>query len=292
MDILFAQIQADLRSSDALLQARQQSTAGHDISLITKTAVEEIVAQPASAVCKKLAFDLIRSTHLTVDLWVTACVGVRSDLQFPDPDVPAAAISILAAMPYYSLSKLITDSNAEISACFDSWSDNLRFSTTETLGAFWREMIRLLYVRTMLICLIRSHIHGKGLDRTCWTIKVEASGKMEVIKKLSNAKGANGTVMGSNAERFIGVSYVVTYLTPFSASSLDPALIFEVGISRLYLADVPAGKLEWASQSVIAILTLWDRQEFLSARESVVRAVVTNLHLLDLHKQLESPIQL
>ena len=59
MDILFAQIQADLRSNDALrqssalLQALQQFAAGRDISVIAKSAVEEIVASPASAVCKK-----------------------------------------------------------------------------------------------------------------------------------------------------------------------------------------------------------------------------------------------
>ena len=55
MDILFAQIQADLRSNDALrqssvlLQALQQFAAGRDISVIAKSAVEEIVASPASA---------------------------------------------------------------------------------------------------------------------------------------------------------------------------------------------------------------------------------------------------
>lgn len=41
-----------------------------------------------------------------------------------------------------------------------------------------------------------------------------------------------------------------------------------------------------------AILTLWDRQEFASARESIVRAVVTNLHLLDLHMQVGMPLML
>ena len=88
MDILFAQIQADLRSNDALrqssalLQALQQSAAGRDISVIAKSAVEEIVASPASAVCKKLAFDLIRSTRLTPDLWDTVCSGVKTDLHF------------------------------------------------------------------------------------------------------------------------------------------------------------------------------------------------------------------
>ena len=140
MDIFFAQIQADLRSSDALrqcsalLQSLQQSAAGRDTSVLAKSAVEEIVASPASAVCKKLAFDLIRSTRLTADLWDTVCTGVLTDLDFPDPDVSAAAVSILAAIPSYRLSRLITDSKSQITKCFDSPSDNLRFSITETLG--------------------------------------------------------------------------------------------------------------------------------------------------------------
>ncbi|KAL0377320.1 UNVERIFIED_CONTAM: protein TPLATE [Sesamum radiatum] len=104
---------------------------------------------------------------------------------------------------------------------------------------------------------------------------------------MSSKSGSAGTASDSgNAERFVGVSDVVSNLAPFLASSLDPALIFEVGINMLYLADVPGGKPEWASTSIIAILTLWDRQEYSSARESIVRAVVTNLHLLDLSMQV------
>ncbi|PKA62524.1 Protein TPLATE [Apostasia shenzhenica] len=45
-------------------------------------------------------------------------------------------------------------------------------------------------------------------------------------------------------------------------------------------------KPEWASASIIAILTLWDRQEFFQLEKSIVRAVVTNLHLLDLSMQV------
>ncbi|KAF2305983.1 hypothetical protein GH714_009255 [Hevea brasiliensis] len=332
MDILFAQIQADLRSNDALrqsgalLQALQQSAAGRDISVIAKTAVEEIVAAPASAVCKKLSFDLIRSTRLTADLWDSVCTGVRSDLHFPDPDVTAAAVSILAAMPSYSLSKLIMDSNAEISGCFDSPSDNLRFSITETLGCILarddmefdlKRMSRLagdklvdsensLAIRSNWVSSMvdfvwkrRNALMSRSLILPVenvratvfplvYSVKAVASGNVEVIRKVSKtaASGANVSVVDSNAEKLVGVSDVVTHLAPFLASSLDPALIFEVGINMLYLSDVPGGKPEWASQSIIAILTLWDRQEFSSARESIVRAVVTNLHLLDLHMQV------
>ncbi|KAK6256313.1 hypothetical protein SCA6_017618 [Theobroma cacao] len=375
MDILFAQIQADLRSNDALrqsgalLSALQHSAAGRDISVIAKSAVEEIVAAPASAVCKKLAFDLIRSTRLTADLWDSVSIGIRNDLHFPDPDVVAAAVSILAAIPSYSLSKLISDVNAEISACFDSPSDSLRFSITETLGcvlarddlvtlcennvnlldkvsAWWARIglnmldksdtvskvafesvgrlfqefdskrmsrlagdklvdsenslaIRSNWVSSMVdfVWKKRSALMARSLILPVesfratvfplvYAVKAVASGGLEVIRKISKGTKVNGTVVDSNAEKLVGVSDLVTHLAPFLASSLEPALIFEVGINMLYLADVPGGKPEWASQSIIAILTLWDRQEFASARESIVRAVVTNLHLLDLHMQV------
>ncbi|CAJ2669597.1 unnamed protein product [Trifolium pratense] len=378
MDILFAQIQADLRSNDALrqsgalLQALQQSAAGRDIAVIAKSAVEEIVAAPASAVCKKLAFDLIRSTRLTPDLWDTVCTGIRNDFHFPDPDVTAAAVSILAAIPSYRLSKLISDCNKEISDCFDSPSDNLRFSITETLGcvlarddlvtlcennvnlldrvsAWWGRIganmldrsdavskvafdsvgrlfqefstkrmsklagdklvdsenslaIRSNWVSSMVdfvwkkrrALMARSLILPVENFRATvfpvvYSVKAVASGGVEVIRKLSKSSslgGGGGAEVDSNAEKLVGVSDVVTHLAPFLVSSLEPALIYEVGINMLYLADVPGGKTEWASQSTIAILTLWDRQEFASARESIVRAVVTNLHLLDLNMQV------
>lgn len=375
MDILFAQIQADLRSSDALrqssalLQALQQSAAGRDISLLAKSAVDEIVASPASAVSKKLAFDLIRSTRLTPELWDTVCTGIRSDLDFPDPDVTAASVSILAALPSYRLGKLITDLNKEITNCFDhAHSDNLRFSITETLGCvlarddlvtlcennvslldkvsnWWVRIGNNMLDRSDIVAKVAfesvgrlflefdskrmSRLAGDKLVdsenslaiRSNWVssmvdfvwkkrnalmarslilpvesfratvfplayaIKAVASGSVEVIRKLS--KGSTGHIVSeNNAEKLVGVSDLVSHLAPFLASSLDPALIFEVGINMLYLADVPGGKPEWASTSIIAILTLWDRQEFSSARESIVRAVVTNLHLLDLHMQV------
>ncbi|MCD7467487.1 hypothetical protein HAX54_004946 [Datura stramonium] len=377
MDILFAQIQADLRSNDALrqsgalLQALQQSAAGRDISVIAKSAVEEIVASPASAISKKLAFDLIRSTRLTADLWETVCTGIRNDLDFPDPDVTAAAVSILAAIPSYRLGKLISDCNKQISSCFDSPSDNLRFAITETLGCilarddlvtlcennmnlldrvsnWWNRIgqnmldksdavakvafesvgrlfqefeskrmsrlagdklvdsensvaIRSNWVSSMVdfVWRRRNALMARSLvlpienfrATVCplvYAVKAVASGSIEVIKKLSrSSKSGNASSLDTvNAEKFVGVSDVVSHLAPFLASSLDPSLIFEVGINMLYLADVPGGKPEWASTSIIAILTLWDRQEFSSARESIVRAVVTNLHLLDLSMQV------
>ena len=376
MDILYAQIQADLRSNDALrqtnalLQALQHCAAGRDVSVLAKSAVEEIVASPSSAVCKKLAFGLIRATRLTADLWEIVCTGIRTDFDFPDPDVTAAAVSILASIPSYRLGKLISDCNKEICNCFDSPSDNLRLSITETLGCilarddlvtlcennvnlldrvslWWTRIgqnmldradsvskvafesvgrlfkefdskrmsrlagdklvdsenslaIRSNWVSSMVdfVWKKRNALMARSLVLPVenfrvtvfplvYAVKAVASGAVEVIRKLSkSSRGANNVVDSGNAERFVGVSDVVTHLVPFLESSLDPALIFEVGINMLSLADVPGGKPEWAAASIIAILTLWDRQEYSSARESIVRAVVTNLHLLDLHMQV------
>jgi hypothetical protein len=119
--------------------------------------------------------------------------------------------------------------------------------------------------------------------------KMVASGVVNTLQKI--AKPGDTSIadsMESSAEKLVGVSDIVSHLLPF-VSSLDPPLVFEVGINMLSLADVPGGKPEWASAAIIAILTLWDRQEFSSMRETIVRSVVTNLHLLDLGMQVLNP---
>jgi hypothetical protein len=85
-----------------------------------------------------------------------------------------------------------------------------------------------------------------------------------------------------NAEHILGISDVVSHLMPY----LFVALVDEVSVNLLSLADVPGGKPEWPSAPVTALLTLWDRQEFNAERESIVRAVVKHLQLLDLHLQV------
>lgn len=264
------------------------------------------------------------------------------------------------------------DCHQQISSCFDSASDNLRFSITETLGCilarddlvtlcenninlldrvsnWWNRIAQNMLDKSDTVSKVAFESVGKLFQefeskkmsrlagdrlvdtensvaiRSNWissmvdfvwkkrnalmsrslvlpvesfratvyplvyAVKSVASGSIEVIKKLSmsskNRSAGAASDLG-NTEGFVGASDVVSHLAPFLASSLDPALIFEVGINMLYLADVPGGKPEWASTSIIAILTLWDRQEYSSARESIVRAVVTNLHLLDLSMQV------
>ncbi|RVW14172.1 Protein TPLATE [Vitis vinifera] len=349
MDILFAQIQADLRSNDALrqtnalLQALQQCAAGRDVSLLAKSAVEEIVASPASAVCKKLAFGLIRATRLTADLWEIVCTGIRTDLDFPDPDghrrrgLHSRLHSLLPPrQAHLGLDDLVTlcENNVNLLDRVSNWwtrigqnmldrADSVSKVAFESVGRLFKEfdskrMSRLagdklvdsensLAIRSNWVSSMvdfawkkRNALMARSLVLPVesfkatvfpivYAVKAVASGAVEVIRKLSrSSRGANDVVDSGNAERFVGVSDVVTHLVPFLESSLDPALIFEVGINMLSLADVPGGKPEWASASIIAILTLWDRQEYSSARESIVRAVVTNLHLLDLHMQVAS----
>ncbi|KAI4320138.1 hypothetical protein MLD38_033648 [Melastoma candidum] len=375
MDILFAQIQADLRSNDALrqssalLQALQQSAAGRDVSPLAKSAVEDIISAPSSAVCKKLAFDLIRSTRLPSDLWDTLLSGLISDLDFPDPDVVSASLSFLPSLPRHLLPFFLSSSSPKLSSSFSSPSPALRSSLCLSLSAlslslsvsssspslspalleeisrWWSNISRamldpddsvskaafesvghlfrefdsngrtdttedsssVLTVRSSWVLSAvefiwknRSGLMARSLVLPIesfrstafpivYAVKSIASGTIEVLRKLGRgeASGGESSIVDLNsAERLVGVSDVVTHFAPFLASSLDPALIFEVGINMLYLADVQGGKPEWASQSIIAILTLWDRQEFSSARESIVRAVVTNLHLLDLQMQV------
>lgn len=49
--------------------------------------------------------------------------------------------------------------------------------------------------------------------------------------------------------------------------TLDSTQYFKVRIN-MYLVDVHGGKTKWAALSIIAILMLWDRLEFSSARQS------------------------
>eukprot|EP00249_Psilotum_nudum_P022975 c28708_g1_i1 orf=979-4446(+) len=378
MDSVFAQIRIDLASNDALRQAQalltalQHAAAGKDISCISRAACDEIIASPAGAVCKKLAFDLIRSTRLTADQWETVCRGIKNDFDFPDPDVTAAGVSFLAAIPSWRLGKLITECSKEISDCIVAENDNLRYAIIETLGSilarddmvtlceasgalldkvgvWWKQigqsmldasdavsrvafeavgrlfsefstkrmsrlagdklipsenslairsnwvsaMCKLMWERRNLL-MARSLVLPTESFRVTvfplvFAVKAVATGMVEELQAISGNDGtAPAPIEGKdfvNAERILGVSDVVSNLVP-SLSSLEPALVFEVGVNLLSLADVPGGKPEWASASVTAILTLWDRQEFVAGRESIIKAVVQNLQLLDLHMQV------
>ncbi|KAL6547845.1 hypothetical protein OROHE_009550 [Orobanche hederae] len=121
MHILFAQIQADLRSNDAL----RQSAAGRDSWFLAKSAAQGIVA----------SLDLSRFTRLTPDLWDIVSAGVWKKHDFPDSDVTAAAISIPVAVPSYRLGKLINDCHKEISAMICD------FRLQKLWGASWRVTI-------------------------------------------------------------------------------------------------------------------------------------------------------
>nr|CAB3489303.1 unnamed protein product [Digitaria exilis] len=376
MDLLIAQITTDLRSSDALrqssalLQALQQCAAGRDVSALARTAATEILSAPSSAVCKRLALDLLRALPLPPDLLDPLLLtSLRSDLSFPDPDVAASSIASFPSLPSHLLPSLLSSAHADIAAALSSPAESLRLATVTSLssllprddlalmcstnpslmahattwwgrlaelaldsadavsaGAFealarlfqeleGRRMSRLagdklvdgegalavraqwaadaidfiwsrrnmLIARTMVMPVESFRVTVFPLVHAA---KMVASGVVNTLRRI--AKPGDTTIadsVESSAEKLVGVSDIVSHLLPF-LSSLDPPLVFEVGINMLSLADVPGGKPEWASAAIIAILTLWDRQEFSSMRETIVRAVVTNLHLLDLGMQI------
>ncbi|KAF0931063.1 hypothetical protein E2562_002435 [Oryza meyeriana var. granulata] len=376
MDLLIAQITTDLRSSDALrqssvlLQALQQCAAGRDVSALARTVATEILSVPSSAVCKRLALDLLRALPLPPDLLDPLLLSsLRSDLSFPDPDVAASSIASFPSLPSHFLPSLLSSAHADITAALSSPAESLRLASVTSLSsllprddlalmcssnpslmahatAWWgrlaelaldpadavaatafealarlfqeldaRRMSRLagdklvdgegalavraqwaaeainfiwsrrnlLIARSMVMPVERFRVTVYPLVHAA---KMVASGMVNTLRQI--AKPGDTTIadsMESSAEKLVGVSDIISHLLPF-LSSLDPPLVFEVGINMLALADVPGGKPEWASAATIAILTLWDRQEFSSMRETIVRAVVTNLHLLDLGMQV------
>jgi len=118
-------------------------------------------------------------------------------------------------------------------------------------------------------------------------LNIFANDGVFLVQMLTGNRGKMSPALHqrSNAEHILGISDVVSHLLPY-LFVLDPALVYEVSVNLLSLADVPGGKPEWASAPITALLTLWDRQEFSAGRESIVRAVVKNLQLLDLHLQV------
>lgn len=376
MDLLIAQITTDLRSSDALrqssalLQALQQCAAGRDVSALARTAATEILAAPSSAVCKRLALDLLRALPLPPDLLDPLLLSsLRSDLSFPDPDVAASSIASFPSLPSHLLPTLLSSAHADIAAALSSPAESLRLAAVTSLSSllprddlalmcstnpslmghattWWGRLTELaldsadavaaaafealarlfqeLDARRMSRLAGDKLVDGEGAlaVRAQWAAdaidfiwsrrnmliarsmvmpvesfrvtvyplvhaaKMVASGAVNTLRQI--AKPGDTTIadtVEASAEKLVGVSDIVSHLLPF-LSSLEPPLVFEVGINMLSLADAPGGKPEWASAAIIAILTLWDRQEFSSMRETIVRAVVANLHLLDLGMQV------
>lgn len=376
MDHVFAGIRVELASNDgvrqanALLLALQHAASGKDISSIVSAACDEIIASPASAVCKKLAFDVIRCTRLTADQWEVVCRGIKNDFEFPDTDVTAAAVSFMSAIPSWHLGTFIIDCSKQVSDCIASDNPNLRYAIIETLGCllarddvvnlcvssapllervstWWRQIgesmlhpydavARIAYegvgrlflefstkrmsrlagdklvptedavaIRSGWVAamcrfvwekadLLRARAKVLTLENfrasvypLVFSAKAVATGMVEDMEMLTGNRGKSLPALHrrSNAEYILGISDVVSHLLPY-LFVLDPALVYEVSVNLLSLADVPGGKPEWASAPITALLTLWDRQEFSAGRESIVRAVVKNLQLLDLHLQV------
>ncbi|KAM0867876.1 hypothetical protein ACQ4PT_041691 [Festuca glaucescens] len=378
MDLLIAQITTDLRSSDALrqssalLQALQQCAAGRDVSALARTAATEILSAPSSAVCKRLALDLLRALPLPPDLLDPLLLSsLRSDLSFPDPDVAASSIASFPSLPSHLLPTLLSSAHADIAAALSSPAESLRLAAVTSLSSllprddlalmcstnpslmvhattWWGRLTELsldsadavaasafeafarlfqeLDARRMSRLAGDKLVDGEGAlaVRAQWAAdaidfiwsrrnmliarsmvmpvetfrvtvyplvhaaKMVASGAVNTLRQI--AKPGDTTIaetVEASAEKLVGVSDIVSHLLPF-LSSLYPPLVFEVGINMLSLADAPGGKPEWASAAIVAILTLWDRLEFSSMRETIVRAVVANLHLLDLGMQVHT----
>eukprot|EP00897_Mesotaenium_endlicherianum_P002769 jgi/Mesen1/251/ME1143777C07605 len=387
MDIVYAAIRTDVSSNDvgrqtsALLVALQLAAAGKDISSLAPTICSEVVASSANAVSKKLAFDAIRITRVTADLWEVICRGIKNDLSSVDPDVKAASMAFVSAIPSWRVGEFLTDNWKEISNCIvQSDSVNLREAAVEGLGCllarddivtlcaesaslldrvsiWWRQIgqsmldvadpvsstafeavgrlfaefstkrlsrlagekliptesslaVRSQFVLAMCqfvwskrdLLMARSQVLPLETLRSTvyplvYAVRATATGMVDSIKGLvghdaASAREARRSQARADeqqdflyAERILGVSDVVSHLNPYLAS-LDPALVYEVGIHMLSLASVPGGKPEWASAPITAFLTLWDRQEYAAGKEAIVKAVVSNLQLLDLQMQV------
>lgn len=100
----------------------------HDITIVAKSAIEDIMVAPTSAVYKKLSFGLVCPMCFTSGLWCIVCTRIRNDVHFLDPDVTTATVSILVTIPSYLLVGLISNYNQEISDYLNSPSNNLHFS--------------------------------------------------------------------------------------------------------------------------------------------------------------------
>jgi hypothetical protein len=105
----------------------------------------KVIASPPSAVCKKLAFDLIWCTRLTGEQWEVVCRGIWNDFVFRDSDVTATGI------PSWRLGKFITDCSKEILNCIMHKNLNLRYAIVETLGLAHDNVVNLCVMSAALL---------------------------------------------------------------------------------------------------------------------------------------------
>eukprot|EP00271_Cylindrocystis_brebissonii_P004677 TRINITY_DN1649_c0_g2_i1.p1 TRINITY_DN1649_c0_g2~~TRINITY_DN1649_c0_g2_i1.p1 ORF type:complete len:1215 (+),score=196.81 TRINITY_DN1649_c0_g2_i1:636-4280(+) len=385
LEFQFAGIRSSLISSDvsrqlmALISALHLSAAGKDISSLVPTICGEVIASTATSTCKKLAYDCVRSSRLTADEWDIVCAGMANDLRSIDPDVTAASMLFVTALPSWRVVDFISDYRKAIDDCIVHEHPHLRRTAVESMGCLlarddviaacssttsllekankWWDMIarstldtsdlvsgaafeaigrlfselstkRLsqlavdkllpsessLAVRSQFVIAMIDNVWSKRdlfmsraallpLDHLISAVyplvfaaRAVATGALDDRTALTGnpnmtptrARRSNITEDKDfvNAERILGVSDIVSFLNPYLSSSLNPGLVYEVGIHVLSLAGVPGGKPEWASGPITAFLTLWDRQEYSAGQEAIVRAVVSNLQLLDLHMQV------
>lgn len=161
---------------------------------------------------------------------------------------------------------------------------------------FVMTLVDLVWARRDLLMARASLLPFESLRYTVlplvFAARARVTGLLEEMRVLAgmqpSADVSNAPKANSDAENALGIADIVSHLAPY-LNSLDPALVYEVGINMLALAGIPGGKAEWAAAPITAFLALWDRQEYGAGREALVRAVASNIQLLDLHLQVRGP---
>eukprot|EP00850_Spirogloea_muscicola_P014758 SM000108S14202 [mRNA] locus=s108:143066:149764:- [translate_table: standard] len=141
MEQLQATVRADVGANEpgkqvqALLVALQLAAGGRDVSFLAHAVCHGVIgAGGASAVAKKLAYDVARTTRLTADQWEAACRGLAADLGSADADTAATASSFLASLPSWRVARFVADNSKRVSDNVLHDSPNVRHATIEALG--------------------------------------------------------------------------------------------------------------------------------------------------------------
>lgn len=139
--MIFQAIKSDIVSADmgrqtsAILVALQLAAGGKDISCLSSLFCSQLIGNTANSVAKQLAYDAIRVTHLTTEDWETVCQGMANDFASTDPDVTAAALQFLTALPTWRIEQFVTDFATELSQCLAHTHAPLRRTAVDSLGA-------------------------------------------------------------------------------------------------------------------------------------------------------------
>ncbi|GJP81806.1 hypothetical protein CLOP_g11932 [Closterium sp. NIES-67] len=142
--VIFQAIRGDIVSNDvsrqtsAILVALQLAAGGKDVSCLASLLCTELIAGSANAVSKQLAYDALRTAgHLTDDDWDVVCRGMHNDFSCPDPDVTAAALRFVVALPGWRVGKFLDDHSKELSNCI---VHDHSVSLLDRVSLWWRQI--------------------------------------------------------------------------------------------------------------------------------------------------------